>query len=59
MRLACAWVVLVGVAACGADGEPVTPTRDATITISNHGVSAHTSVGVRQGPLSLRLGLGL
>ena len=59
MRFVLGVMLVAGLAACGADGEPVTPTRDATITISNHGVSAHTSVGVRQGPLSVSLGLGL
>ena len=54
-----ALVISLLLAACGADGEPVTPTRDATVTISNNGVSAHTSVGLRQGPLSVTLGLGL
>jgi len=59
MRVALALMFLAALAACGADGEPVTPTRDATITVSDHGVSAHTSVGVRQGPFSVNLGLGL
>ena len=45
--------------ACGADGEPVQPTRDATITLSDSGVSGTARVGLSQGPVSIALGLGL
>ena len=59
MKRAMVLLALAALTACGADGEPVTPTRDATITMSNHGISAQTNVGLRQGPLSVSLGLGL
>jgi hypothetical protein len=51
--------LLTGLAACGADGEPVQPTRDATITISDSGVSGIARLGLRQGPVAISLGLGL
>lgn len=52
-------LMVVGcVAACGADGEPVQPTRNASVTLSNSGVSGDTNLGVTQGPVSLSLGLG-
>ncbi|MFD2740382.1 hypothetical protein ACFSUD_12415 [Sulfitobacter aestuarii] len=50
---------LLALAACGVDGEPVRPTGAAQVTISSGGVSAATRVGLRQGPVSLSLGLGL
>ncbi|WP_164860730.1 hypothetical protein [Parasedimentitalea marina] len=43
-------------AACGVDGEPVQPSLNAGIGISNSGVHARGGVGVHQGPLSLYLG---
>ena len=52
-------IVLAALAACGADGEPVQPTRDATLTLSDSGLSADTRFGVTRGPVSLSLGLGL
>lgn len=42
---------------CGADGEPIPPTRDATITLTDSGASLRTRVS--QGPVSVSLGLGL
>ena len=59
MKWALALATLTLLAACGADGEPVPPTRDATITISDHGVSAQTRWGFNRGPLAVSLGLGL
>lgn len=59
MRWLCAFVLGSALAACGADGEPVTPTRDATITLSDSGLSGVTRVGVHQGPVTVTLGLGL
>jgi hypothetical protein len=59
MRWLWSGAVLIGLAGCGADGEPVQPTRDATITISQNGLSGVARVGVRQGPVAISLGLGL
>lgn len=57
------WIIclcgLTVLAACGADGEPVQPTRDATITLSDSGVSGTARVALSQGPVSVTLGLGL
>lgn len=46
-------------AGCGADGEPVQPTRNATITLSDYGIGAVGHVGLRKGPFSVNLGVGL
>lgn len=59
MRWLCAFLIGSAVAACGADGEPVTPTRAATITLSDSGLSGVARVGVNQGPVTVTLGLGL
>lgn len=44
-------------AACGADGEPVTPQINGGVTINNSGIHPSASVGVGKGPLSIWLGL--
>lgn len=59
MKWALALLTLTTLAACGADGEPVPPTRNATITLSDSGASAHLRTGVTRGPLTVTLGLGL
>ena len=44
------------VAGCGADGEPVQPTMDATIGIGSGGVNGYGALGLHRGPVSLYLG---
>ncbi|MGZ2259003.1 hypothetical protein [Roseobacter sp. A03A-229] len=44
-------------AACGADGEPVTPQINGGVTINQNGIYPSASVGVGKGPLSVWLGL--
>ena len=52
-----AFLALTALAGCGADGDPVTPTMNATIGISNSsGVHANGGIGLHQGPVSLFLG---
>lgn len=54
-------IALVGLAAllgaCGADGEPVTPTTNIGIGVSSSGVSAGANVGVQAGPFNINLGV--
>lgn len=52
----CVVVLLAVVAGCGADGEPVQPTLNAGLSISEGGVHAGGGVGLHQGPVSLFLG---
>ena len=59
MRPVIILLTLMGLAACGADGDPVPPTRDATITLTDDGFSGIARVRVTQGPVSVSLGLGL
>lgn len=51
-------VLALFLAACGVDGEPVYPTANADVSLSDSGVSVDTRLAVRQGPLTLSLGLG-
>ena len=59
MRFFALLAALALLGGCGADGEPVPPTRDATITLSDPGLSAQTRVGFGRGPVQVSLGLGL
>lgn len=59
MKVWLAVAVALSVAACGADGEPVQPTGGAIVTLSSSGIGLGTHVGLRQGPFSVGLGLGL
>ncbi len=57
------WIAILGlvscVTACGADGEPQTPTRDLTVTLTDTGLSGQARIGLSQRPVSVTLGLGL
>lgn len=44
-------------AGCGADGEPVTPTVNSSVTLGTNGVGVSTSVGVKKGPFTLGINL--
>ncbi len=52
------WAVLalLALAACGADGEPVTPTANLNVGVSTSGAYASSNVGVKKGPWNLSLG---
>lgn len=50
-------LALLGLVACGADGEPVQPSANLNIGIGPGGVHTGASVGVSKGPL--RLGVGI
>lgn len=49
-------VSLVLVSACGVDGEPVRPSLNAGVGVSNSGVHAGGTVGLHKGPLNILLG---
>ncbi|MEP4195644.1 MAG: hypothetical protein ABJL99_08415 [Aliishimia sp.] len=48
-----ALVACVGLMGCGADGEPVQPTANLGVSVSNSGVHTGARVGVSKGPLSI------
>ncbi|WP_167740220.1 hypothetical protein [Parasedimentitalea huanghaiensis] len=50
-------LVAVGVlSACGVDGEPVQPSLNAGVSVSNSGVHTRGGVGLNKGPLGIYLG---
>ncbi|WP_300036086.1 hypothetical protein [uncultured Roseobacter sp.] len=57
IRLTGAALILGLLAACGADGEPVRPTVNGGVTISNSGIYPSASIGLGRGPVSVRVGL--
>ncbi|APE44364.1 hypothetical protein BOO69_13835 [Sulfitobacter alexandrii] len=59
MRIILALLGAVTLVACGADGEPVQPTMNSTVTLSTSGMYGGTSVGIRKGSFAASLGLGL
>ncbi|MFZ5964359.1 hypothetical protein ACOXXX_15545 [Thalassococcus sp. BH17M4-6] len=46
----------LALAACGADGEPVTPKARADVTLSSSGVHLGGGLSVRQGPVTFGVG---
>ena len=48
---------LLGLVACGADGEPVQPSANISIGVGSGGVHAGGSIGVSRGPLSVGVGV--
>ena len=59
MRLSLIVVSGLMLAACGVDGEPVQPTAQTSLNITQSGVSMGTHVRAGRGPFSINLGLGL
>lgn len=47
----------LGLAACGADGEPIQPTMSANVGVGTSGAYGGVGVGVRRGGLGVFLGL--
>ncbi|MFD3191915.1 hypothetical protein ACFMPD_16855 [Sedimentitalea sp. HM32M-2] len=47
---------VLGLAGCGADGEPVQPSMNVAVGVGSSGVNTYGGVGLQQGPLSVYLG---
>ena len=56
LRILAALALAATLAGCGADGEPVQPTLDATVGVGSSGVHTYGGVGLNKGPLNLWLG---
>lgn len=54
-RLILALTTAAALSACGADGDPLQPTANLGVNVSNSGVHAGASVGVRKGPVSINV----
>ncbi|WP_435311363.1 hypothetical protein [Primorskyibacter sedentarius] len=50
-------LALITLAGCGADGDPIRPTLNTTISAGSGGVHTSTSVGVKSGPVAVSVGL--
>ncbi|WP_416883852.1 hypothetical protein [Marivita sp.] len=46
-------VGLTLLAACGADGPPITPSINTTVSVGSEGVRTSTGVSVRSGPVTV------
>ncbi len=57
MIRALAFIGLVVLAACGADGEPITPSLNAGLSVGSSGVNTNVSVGAKSGPVAINIGL--
>ncbi len=57
MRVLLALGMVVAVASCGAQSEPIRPTANLGLSIDSSGVNPTASVGARSGPLSIGLDL--
>ena len=49
--------LVLGLAACGADGEPIQPTMNMGIGVGSGGVHGYGGVGLHRGPISVFLGI--
>ena len=53
MKFAVPFLIVLGLAGCGADGEPVTPNLAASVSVGPNGLSTNAGVRVRKGPFTL------
>ncbi|MGJ8603602.1 MAG: hypothetical protein ACSHXH_05695 [Marivita sp.] len=44
---------IFALAACGADGPPITPSVNTTVSVGSEGVRTSTGVTVRSGPVTV------
>ena len=49
--------LLLALAACGADGDPIRPSMSTTIGIGDSGIHGSTSVSATKGNVSVTVGL--
>jgi hypothetical protein len=49
--------VITALAACGADGAPMTPSANVGLSVGSGGVSTSASVGASNGTVSIAVGL--
>ena len=49
-------LTLVALASCGADGEPITPFGNTSVSVGTGGVSTSTTVGAKSGPVTVAVG---
>ncbi|KUP93055.1 hypothetical protein [Tritonibacter horizontis] len=57
IRVLCVLSLTLALTACGVEGDPVRPSLNAGLGISNSGVHLGGAVGLHKGPVSLRVAL--
>jgi hypothetical protein len=50
-------IALTALAACGADGPPLRPSLNTSVSVGTNGISTSTTASVRKGPVSVGLDL--
>lgn len=55
-RIAALLFSVLALAACGADEEPIKPTANVNVGVSNSGVQTGASVGLKKGPFNINIG---
>lgn len=56
-RILALMVIATGLAACGAEGEPLTPNASAGVSVGTEGTDVNASVGASNGSFGFRIGL--
>ena len=57
MKPIAVFLILAGLAACGADGPPMRPSANLGVSLGSGGVSTNASVGASNGTVSVGVGL--
>ncbi|MDW3118406.1 MAG: argininosuccinate lyase [Roseovarius pacificus] len=52
-------LMLAALAGCGADGEPIRPTAQASVGVGSHGVNGAVGTTLRRGNVSVGMGVAL
>ncbi len=55
-KILTAFPMLALLAACGADGDPITPTANVNVGVGTSGAHASANVGLQKGPWNVSLG---
>jgi hypothetical protein len=57
MKLVVIAGVILGLAGCGANGAPLTPSASTSVSVGTGGVSTGTNIGLSNGTVSFGLGI--
>lgn len=49
-------IALAGLAGCGANGAPFTPTGNSGLSVGPNGVTPTTTIGATNGPVTISIG---
>ncbi len=57
MRIAAIAAMLVGLAGCGVDGDPIQPSLNTSVSVGTNGVRTSTNLGLNSGPVHIGIRL--